>query len=227
MLLPSLIHQSAAMDSAAKGPAASGVLSAGPALVISLALSVLAITVREPAALVALSVADGALALCFKIDRRLLRQAIRLLLWQTVTIGLLYGLRFGPADGIWPALRTSWQLFLAFVPGMIVMHGTRQSDLERVLARLLPSRTAFIWSLCLKFVPMLLAEIRTIYESQVLRGARILPHDLAWPRNWPDVIHCLVVPAVIRGLSLAEDLARTATARDFGCHPNRTNWPGS
>ncbi len=202
-------------------------LAAGPALVASLVLSVLAITVRTPAALIALTLTNAALATCFRTDARLVRQALRALVWQTAVLGGLYCLRFGPAEGIWPALRTSWQLFLAFVPGMIVMHGTRQADLERALARLLPDRAAFVLTVCLKFLPMLLAEIRTIYEAQVLRGARILPRDLARPRNWPDVIHCLVVPAVVRGLALAEHIALAARARDFGRHPHRTCWPGS
>lgn len=208
-----------------RGPAA--VFSAGPALATSLVMSVLAITLRDPRALVELSVANAVLAVCFRTDARLVRQALRALLWQTAVIGALYWLRFGMQEGTWPALRTSWQLFLAFVPGMIVMHGTRQADLERALARLLPNRAAFVLTVCLKFVPMLLAEIRTIYEAQLLRGARISPHDLARPRHWPDVIHCLVVPAVVRGLALAEHIALAARARDFGCQPRRTCWPGS
>lgn len=203
------------------------VLPAGPALLASLVLSCLAIALHGPAALVGLTVANVALAACFTIDVRLGRRVARVLSWQTLTLLVLYCLRFGPAEGAWPALRTSWQLFLAFTPGMIVMHGIAQADLERTLARVLPDRAAFIWSVCLKFVPMLLAEIRTIREAQILRGARILPRDLAQPRNWPDVIHCLVVPAVVRGLALAECIALAAQARDFGRHSQRTIWPGT
>jgi len=203
------------------------VLSAGLALVASVVLSILALSVRAPVALIALTAANAVLALCFRTDARLVRHALRVLAWQTAVIGGLYCLRFGVAQGVWPALRTSWQLFLAFAPGMIVVHGTSQADLERAMARVLPDRTAFVLTVCLKFVPMLLAEIRTIYEAQVMRGARILPRDLVWPRNWPDLIHCVVVPAVVRGLALAEHIAVAARARDFGCYPHRTRWPGN
>ncbi|MBI5505157.1 MAG: hypothetical protein HY899_10180 [Deltaproteobacteria bacterium] len=226
MSLPSLDREWLGADRCADGQRAATV-SAGPALSASLLLSVLAITLGDPRVLFALSAANVALAACFRTDLRLVKHAARVLAWQTAVLGALYWLRFGLAEGTWPALRTSWQLFLAFTPGMIVMHGTRRADLERTLARALPHRAAFVLTVCLKFVPMLLAEIRTIYEAQVLRGARILPRDLARPRNWPDVIHCLVVPAVVRGLALAEHISLAARARDFGLHPRRTCWPGS
>jgi energy-coupling factor transport system permease protein len=46
------------------------------------------------------------------------------------------------------------------------------------------------------------------------------------PRFWPDWVHCLLVPTLVRALSLAADIALAATARDFGLHKQRTHWPG-
>jgi len=105
------------------------------------------------------------------------------------------------------------------------MEGASVSSLTRVLSRLLPTRTAFVIAASLKFLPHLLAEIKKIYEAQLLRGARILPRDMVWPGNWREILHCLVAPAVVQALELADDIARAARAREFGRYPKRTSWP--
>jgi len=151
----------------------------------------------------------------------------KVFLWQTAIIVGLHILRFGPSEGLWPGFRTSWQLFLAFLPGMIFVETTSEPEIVRALARVMPCRAAFVLATCLRFIPLVIDEIRSIYEGQVLRGARILPKDMLTPRNWPDVIHCLVVPAIVQSMSLAGEIALAAKARDFGVSGNRTCWPES
>jgi energy-coupling factor transport system permease protein len=78
----------------------------------------------------------------------------------------------------------------------------------------------------MKFIPLMVREIRSIYESQVLRGANMLPKDLLRSWNWPDFINCLLVPAIVRTLSLSGEIALAARARDFGIKKKRSCWPG-
>lgn len=139
---------------------------------------------------------------------------------------ILYIIRFGIENGVWVGLQTSWQLFLAFFPGMIFMESTSQPRIVQALSRIMPSRTAFVLSVCMKFIPLMVREIRSIYETQVLRGANMLPRDLLRPWNWPDFINCLLVPAIVRSMSMAGEIALAAKARDFGVKKQRTCWPG-
>jgi energy-coupling factor transport system permease protein len=150
----------------------------------------------------------------------------RLFVFQTTVIVVLYILRFGSLAGVRDGLLISWQLFLAFWPTMVFAKTTSQAKIVRAMNRIMPSRMSFVMATCLKFAPHLLEEVRDIYEGQVLRGARILPKDLARPWNWPDLVHCVVVPAVVQGMALAGNIALAARVRDFGLHSRRTCWPG-
>jgi len=150
---------------------------------------------------------------------------VRWFAWQTATIVGLHLLRFG-VEGWVPGITTSWQLLLAFLPGMIFLRAVPSSRLLDLLNRIMPHRAAFVVGTSIRSVPVLISEARRIREAQILRGARILPRDLMRPWNWPDLARCLLVPLIIRSLALAADLARAAAARDFGCGRHRTSWPG-
>lgn len=150
----------------------------------------------------------------------------RYFLVQSSTVMVLYIIRFRSLSGVWDGLLISWQLFLAFWPTMVFAKTTSQTKIVRAMNRVIPSRMSFVLATCLKFAPHLLEEVRDIYEGQVLRGARILPKDLVKPSNWPDLMHCVVVPAVVQGMALASNIALAARARDFGLYPRRTCWPG-
>jgi energy-coupling factor transport system permease protein len=156
-----------------------------------------------------------------------LKRELRTFVWQTVVILTLYLIRFQSPEGLWTGFKVSWQLFLAFLPAMVFSRTTSQAAIVRILTRVMPARMAFVLSTCLKFVPQLLAEIKHIYEGQVLRGARILPRDLLRPWHWPDLLHCVIVPAVVQGMALAGNIALAARARGFGRQPKRTCWPGA
>ena len=109
---------------------------------------------------------------------------------------------------------------------MVVSRTISRAAAVRILHRIMPGQMAFVLSTCLKFVPQLLAEIKSIYEGQVLRGARILPRDLVRPWHWPDMLHCVIVPSVVQGMALAGNIALAAKARGFGLRKRRTCWPG-
>jgi energy-coupling factor transport system permease protein len=195
-------------------------------MLLVLVLSCLAFFARTPAFLSVLTIVNLAFLLWLGHGPISLRREARVFCWQTLVILTLYVIRFGDLSGLGKGLLVSWQLFLAFLPGMVFVRTTSQARIVQALTRIMPCRSAFVLSTCLKFVPHLLAEIKNIYEGQVLRGARILPKDLAKPWNWPDLLHCVVVPAVVQGMALAGNIALAARARDFGRYPRRTCWPG-
>jgi energy-coupling factor transport system ATP-binding protein len=214
-------------DTSTRGPSGRFQFSTGLMLCICLMLSMFAFAARSPLLLISLSTINlGLLTLFCRKPFQLLRKSGLLFLWQALLIVVLYGFRFGFAEGALPGFCVAWQLFLAFWPGMIFMASSSQPRIVRALGRVLPQRTAFVAATCLRFMPMLVGEMRQIREVQILRGAGLLARDLKHPRLWPDWISCLLVPTLVKTLSLADDIATAATARDFGIHPKRTAWPG-
>ncbi len=202
-------------------------LPTGTALAISLGLSMAAFAARS-VPLLAILTGINLLLLLLRCAHPggMLRRSARFFLWQAAIITLLYGLRFGWHSGGVAGMRVAWQLFLAFWPGMIFVASNPASRVTRSLARVLPHQTAFVVSACLRFLPLLLGEMNAIRQAQIFRGAGLLRKDLKRPRCWPDWVHCLLVPTLVRALSLAADIALAATARDFGLHKQRTHWPG-
>ena len=201
------------------------VLPTGVALSLCFVLSLAAILARTPLILGGLSLVNLVLLLVQGWDRRTLVRGGRLLLMQGGVVTALYLLRFGP-EGLWSGLRISWQLFLVFAPGLILISGATTDAMARSLGRVLPARSAFVLAMSLKFLPLLLTEISAIYEAQLLRGARITPRDQLSPRNWPDLLRCLITPAVVQALELADNIAHAARAREFGRLRERSCWPG-
>ncbi len=200
---------------------------AGPKLLTGLTLSMCAFGARTPYLLAGLTAAN--MLMGFVVCVRpvtLFRRGIKLFFFQSAMILMLYILRFGIEKGVWPGLQTSWQLFLAFFPGMIFMESTSQPQIVQALSRIMSPRTAFVLSVCMKFIPLMVREVRSIYETQVFRGANMLPRNLLRPWNWPDFINCLLVPAIVRTMSMAGEIALAAKARDFGVKKQRTCWPG-
>jgi len=202
-------------------------LPTGLVAAASVCLSVAAFAARTAPPMVGLSAVElvMALTLCPQ-RRRLARDGARVLAWQTAVIVGLYALRYGATE--WhEGARISWQLFLAFLPGMVLLRSTPAPRLVQALNRVMPYRAAFVLTTSLRFVPLVLREVRAIHEVQLLRGARVLPRDLARPWNWPDLVNCVLVPAIIQSLALAGEISLAARARGFGCGERRTYWPGS
>ena len=211
-----------------QGAASSGdVARVGLRMLLALTLSCLAFVARTVPFLLVLTAIDLVLLWWLRSGQLSLRRELKAFGWQTLVILVLYLIRFQDVTGLWAGFKISWQLFLALLPSMVFVRTTSQVRIVQALNKVMPCRTAFVLSTCLKFAPNLLAEIKSIYEGQVLRGARILPRDLTKPWNWLDFIHCVVVPAVVQGMALAGNIAVAARARDFGVRPRRTCWPGA
>lgn len=201
-------------------------MPAGITLLICIVLSCSACIARQPAPLALISLAD--MLLLFGLSGQPLhdlKRQVKYLFFQSVIIIPLYFLRYS-YDGILPGVIISWQIFLAFLPGYILMTCINQSKIIKALSRVMPVRTAFVLSVSLNFIPLLIREIQSIYEVQVMRGARILPRDLLRPWHWPDLIHCLMIPAIVRTLAISRDVALAAKVRNFGENDRRTFWTG-
>ena len=201
-------------------------LPLGANLLLSMVLAGLAVALRSPWALGLLAAANLVYCVLNRAGWSLLGKALRVLLWQSTVLLLLHYLRFGAA-GVLPGLRVSCQLFLAFLPGMVFLQGTNRSQLVRTASRFLSPTAAFVLGASLHFLPLLIAEVRELYQVQILRGARIRPRDLCNPRCWLDWVECLIVPVTVQALALAGDIALAARIRDFGSCQRRTCWPGS
>ena len=202
-------------------------MSTGVMLSLCMVLSMSAFAARSFELLIGLSCINLFLLIFFSQKPfKVLKKSGLLFFWQAALIVLLYSIRFGFAEGAVPGGQVAWQLFLAFWPGMIFMSANSQPRIVRTLSKVLPQRTAFVSATCLRFLPMILTEMQQIREVQILRGAKILISDLKYPWYWLDWFHCLLIPTLIKTLSLADDIATAATARDFGIHQQRTAWPG-
>ena len=198
----------------------------GLRMVVVMVLSCMAFLARSLPLLLVLSAANMVILFWLRCNPLSLKRELRIFLWQTTVILTLYLIRFQSAAGLWIGFTVSWRMFMAFLPVMVFSRTTSQAGIIRILTRVMSARMAFVLSTCLKFVPQLLAEVKNIYEGQVLRGARILPRDLLRPWHWPDLLHCVIVPAVVQGMVLAGNIALAARARGFGRHARRTCWPG-
>jgi energy-coupling factor transport system permease protein len=198
----------------------------GRRMVVVMVLSCLAFLARSLPLLLALSTANLIVLFWLRCNPLSLKRELRIFLWQTLVILTLYLIRFQSLTGLWIGFTVSWRMFLAFLPVKVFSRTTSQAGIIRILTRVMSARMAFVLSTCLKFVPQLLAEVKNIYEGQVLRGARILPRDLLRPWHWPDLLHCVIVPSVVQGMVLAGNIALAAKARGFGRHDRRTCWPG-
>jgi energy-coupling factor transport system permease protein len=201
-------------------------LSAGYKMMLCMALSISAFVARTPLPLLVLFLLNAVVLLWFRRGPLTLKREIRVLCWQIFIITGLYVLRFGFQSGWVPGFLTAIQLFLAFFPGVIFLQTTPQTQIVMTLEKIMPSRMAFVLAMSIQFMPLMIREIRTIYEAQVFRGARILPSDLINPKNWKDVLHCLLFPSIVQCMVAAHDIATAAKARDFGKFSKRTHWPG-
>lgn len=201
-------------------------LPIGVNLIVSMVMAGLAVALRSPWALTGLFMANLIYFVSSRAGWPLLWKAARMLLWQSTTLLLLHYLRFG-SEGVLTGLRISLQLFLAFLPGMIFLQGTNRSQLVRMASRFMSPTAAFVLGASLHFLPLMIGEIKELYQVQLLRGARIHPHDICKPWCWSDWVACLIVPATVQALALAGDIALAARIRDFGSSQRRTCWPGS
>jgi len=178
-----------------------------------------------PWSLSVLTVGIATLALAVGAHRHSWERLVLVFIWQVVLIMALYALRYG-VQRLPDGALVAYRLILLVLPGVLLMKTTHHGDMARLLVRILPAKVGFVLSTCVFFFPTLWSVTVQTYESQVLRGARILPRELINPVNMGTLVRVICLPAIVTSLALAKDIALAAHCRWYGLHPARTVWPG-
>lgn len=137
----------------------------------------------------------------------------------TVTMSL-YLVFYGKSlllEGLIAVLR----ILLAFLPGWWLSIFTVPEKVGRVLTWVLPVKWAFVIGASIGLLPYMSRELREIYQVQCTRGARITPQALRDPRNWQELMTCVVFPLLVQLLKLSQQMALAAQLRFYG----KTNKP--
>ena len=96
-----------------------GNIRVGLKFLFCLSLSMLAFGNRTTEMLLMLSGVNLLLMAVYAFGLRVIRKGAVLFLSQSVLIVALYLIRFGTGDVIWSGFKISWQLLLAFLPGLV------------------------------------------------------------------------------------------------------------
>lgn len=193
------------------------------ALLVSLVLSSSAFLLPN-SALAGLMVAELLLVFHGLYLKQKLTALIRLGLVQLAVTLPLYYLLHGEEqllDGMIVVLR----VFLAILPGWWLSSTQRPERLGEVLSWGLPAKWAFVIAASIGLLPYMTQETKEIYAMQCLRGANITPKALKNPKNWPELIYCVVLPVLIQLLKLSKQMAKAARLRHFGKVSKPTHWP--
>jgi energy-coupling factor transporter transmembrane protein EcfT len=177
-------------------------------------MSTAAFAAREPWAISGLLLLNIIYYLVSRLSLAELCKDIRFFLIQMIIIVGLYVIRYG-IDGIWLGIRTTLQILLFFMPGMVFLRTTQSTQMMRDLRKILPVRFSFLIMTSLRFVPFFARELHEIAMAQRLRGARLSPRQFINPRSWKDFLNCLMVPLIVRALKTANEAALSAEARAF------------
>lgn len=148
---------------------------------------------------------------------------VRIFLVQLIITMSLYLLIHGQsqlAQGAVAVLR----ILLAFIPGWWLSITCAPERIGEVLTLVLPVKWAFVIAASISLLPFMTAELREIYQVQCLRGARISPKALRDPRNWSELINCVIFPLLIQLLKLSRQIAIAAQLRHFGKSKKPTHW---
>ncbi len=194
-------------------------MSAGLKMVFAVAVSAAAIGAREPWMILGLLAVN---LLCYffaQLGARNLWRDTRFFLIQMAIILLLFILKYGVADGLWPGLRTGFQILLLFLPGAIFLRTTQGTQMMRSLKKVMPERLSFLLFTSMRFLPFFARESREIMMAQQLRGAPVGLRFLWNPRHWRDLFQCLMIPLMVRALKTARSAALSAEARGFEERP--------
>jgi len=178
-----------------------------------------------PWSLPTLTLGTAALAVAVQAHRHPWKRFVLVFVWQVALVMALYLLRYG-SESLMDGARVGYRLVLLVLPGVLLMRTTHHGEMARLLVRVLPARMGFVLSTCVFFFPTLWGVTVQTYESQVLRGARILPRELVNPANWGTLVRAICLPAIVTSLALARDIALAAHCRWYGLRPERTVWPG-
>jgi energy-coupling factor transport system permease protein len=184
-------------------------------LAIWIVMSAATFAVREPWAIAGLLVINVMYYVLARLGLVELWKDIRFFLVQMVIIVGLYTIRYGIEDGVWLGIRTTLQILLFFMPGMVFLRTTQSTQMMRDLKKILPLHFSFLIVTSLRFVPFFARELHEVYMAQLLRGARLTPRQFINPRSWKDFLNCLMFPLIIHALKTANEAALSAEVRAF------------
>lgn len=191
-------------------------------LLISSGLCTFSLLVREPLLLVPATL----LCLLYYFLARLtlwdLWRDIRFFFLQALILTSFFLYQMGYPAGLKQGARTSLQIVLFFIPGIVFLRTTQPSGMMRGLRKIIPYRVMFLIITSLRFVPFFAREIQDVIMAQRLRGARLSPRDVLHPAFWRDTFCCIILPMLVRALKTADEAALSAQARGMGAFPERT-----
>lgn len=192
-------------------------LPVGPRWLLALGLSVAVLAVRDPIAVVALSLAAAGLYAGAGLPVRTLLRDLRPLTLQVPLVLAVYLVQRG-AGALGEGLQVAVQIMVALLPALWLQRVTPMAELLAAAQRVLPRRLALVLMLALRFLPELSREFRSILLVQRLRGQPLDRASLRRPRRWPEAARALGVPAVVRSARLAEEVSLAVRARGIGPH---------
>ncbi len=197
-------------------------LPAGWKMLLSIALSICILMIREPVPLLLVTTLCFAYYFLARLTLSDLWRDTRIFLIQFSVLLALFLYQYGYPKGIWPGVRTSIQIVLFFIPGIVFLRTTQVSSMMKGLRGILPHRVLFLLFTSLRFVPFFAREMQEITMAQRLRGARLSPRDIRRPAFWGDVFSCIILPLLVRALKIADEAALSAEARGMGAQRERT-----
>jgi energy-coupling factor transporter transmembrane protein EcfT len=146
----------------------------------------------------------------------------RFFLVQFLFLVALFLLERGYPAGLWQGLKTSLQIVLFFIPGIVFLRTTQASGMMKGMRRVVPYRVLFLLFTSLRFVPYFTREIREIAMAQRLRGAELSLSKIFRSRHWGDPFFCLIIPLLVRAMKTAHEAALSAEARGMGLRRERS-----
>lgn len=197
-------------------------LPAGWKMLFSIVLSICILVIREPVPLLLVTAFCFAYYFVARLTLSDLWRDTRFFLVQLCILMALFLYQMGYPDGIWPGVRTSIQIMLFFIPGIVFLRTTQVSSMMKGLRGIVPHRVLFLLFTSLRFVPFFARETQEIIMSQRLRGARLAPRDIRRPAFWGDLFSCIILPLLVRALKTADEAALSAEARGMGTRTDRT-----
>lgn len=197
-------------------------LPAGWKMFLSIALSIWILVVREPQPLLLATFSCLLYYFLARLTLADLWRDTRFFLIQFCILLSLFLYRLGYPAGLWPGIRTSLQIMLFFIPGIVFLRTTQVSSMMKGLRKIVPYRILFLLFTSLRFVPFFAREMQEISLAQKLRGARLSPGESLRPIFWKDVFSCLILPMLVRAMKTADEAALSAQARGMGSRSDRT-----
>jgi energy-coupling factor transport system permease protein len=197
-------------------------LPSGWKMLLSATLSVGIVVVREPVPLLIVTLFCFSYYFLARLTLSDLWRDIRFFLIQFCILMSLFLYRYGYPAGVWPGVRTSLQITLFFIPGIVFLRTTQVSAMMKGLRGIVPYRILFLLFTSLRFVPFFAREMQEITMAQKLRGARLSPPEIRHLFFWKDLFSCIIIPMLVRAFRTADEAALSAEARGMGSRAERT-----